>query len=387
MRLGLVIYGSLATVSGGYLYDRQLVEHLRRAGDDVEIIPLRWRNYAGRLTDNFSAGLTARLQGPRYDVLMQDELNHPSLFWLNRRLRRATPYPIITIVHHLRCSERRPAWENVLYRAVERAYLRTVDGFIFNSQTTHTAVEALIGPVAADTCQVSEDLTGVGGVKATRSRLRAIVAHPAGDHFRPLITREQIEARVRQSGPLQLLFIGNVIPRNGLHTLLDALASLPRADWHLHVVGSLNVDPAYGHAIRRRIAQLQLTAQVTLHGALADAGLRQRLERSHLLAVPSTYEGFGIVYLEGMGFGLPALATTAGAAGEIITSGENGYLAPPNDSAALAQTLRLMLDDREHLLSLSLAARRRYEQHPTWEASAARIRAFLVEARRSISSA
>ncbi|MEK7808672.1 MAG: glycosyltransferase family 1 protein, partial [Chloroflexota bacterium] len=37
MRIGLIIYNSLDTISGGYLYDRKLVEHLRKCGDEVEI--------------------------------------------------------------------------------------------------------------------------------------------------------------------------------------------------------------------------------------------------------------------------------------------------------------------------------------------------------------
>ena len=37
MRLGLLIYGSLESRSGGYLYDRQLVQELERAGDEVEV--------------------------------------------------------------------------------------------------------------------------------------------------------------------------------------------------------------------------------------------------------------------------------------------------------------------------------------------------------------
>ena len=49
MRIGLIIYGSLDTVSGGYLYDRKLVEFLRGEGDTVEIISLPWRHYAAHL--------------------------------------------------------------------------------------------------------------------------------------------------------------------------------------------------------------------------------------------------------------------------------------------------------------------------------------------------
>ena len=52
MRIGLVIYGALDTLSGGYLYDRKLVEYLRAQDDAVEIISLPWRNYAAHLTDN-----------------------------------------------------------------------------------------------------------------------------------------------------------------------------------------------------------------------------------------------------------------------------------------------------------------------------------------------
>ena len=53
MKIGFVIYGSLNTVSGGYLYDRKLVEYLHAQGDTVEIISLPWRNYGAHLMDNF----------------------------------------------------------------------------------------------------------------------------------------------------------------------------------------------------------------------------------------------------------------------------------------------------------------------------------------------
>ena len=79
MKIGLIIYGSIDTLSGGYMYDRMMVEYLRAQGDTVEIISLPWRNYAAHLTDNFSFKLL-----PNLDILIQDELNHPSLIGANR---------------------------------------------------------------------------------------------------------------------------------------------------------------------------------------------------------------------------------------------------------------------------------------------------------------
>ena len=99
---------------------------------------------------------------------------------------------------------------------------------------------------------------------------------------------------------------------------------------------------------------------------------------AHVLAVPSAYEGFGIVYLEGMGFGLPALATTAGAAAEIVTDGGNGYLVPPGDVVALAARIQSLLDDRALLARLSAAAVAGYAHRPTWAETTAAMRQFLV---------
>ncbi len=353
MRLGLIIYGSLATVSGGYLYDRKLVEHLRRAGDTVDILSLPWRNYARHLSDNFAPPLLGRLRSAHYDALLQDELNHPSLFWLNRQLRGR--YPLYSIVHHLRSCEARPAWQNVFYRAVERRYLRGVEGFIFNSETTRAAVVALVGH--------------------TR---RAVVAHPAGDHLASSLTEAEINLRARTPGPLRVLFIGNVIPRKGLPTLLRALAQLPRAAWRLTVVGSLTLDAPHARAVQKQISDLALTDNVTLRGALVEAPLMDELKQAHVLAVPSEYEGFGIVYLEALAFGLPAIASTAGAAREIITHGADGFLIAPGDAEGLAAHLRALAEDRALLATLGRAALARFKAHPTWAESAERIRHFLL---------
>lgn len=352
MNVGLIIYGSLETVSGGYLYDRQLVAYLRRQGDDVALITLPWSSYGRHLTHNLSKWLFSRLRQAPFDLLLQDELNHPSLFWLNRRLRPYISYPLISIVHHLRCSESRPAWQNWLYRWIEQRYLNSVDGFIFNSQTTASVVNRLA--------------SGPG-----------VVAFPAGDRFQPDLTAEEITRRALASGPLRLIFLGNLIPRKGLHRLLSALAQLPRDGWQLTVVGDTAVAPSYTRSIFKQIQRADLTANVSLAGSLADSDLADCLRQSHVLAMLSDYEGYGIVYLEGMGFGLPAIASTAGAAHEIITHEENGFLLNPGAPLAAANLVETLINDRAMLARLSLAARERYLRQPTWVESMAQIRQFL----------
>jgi glycosyltransferase involved in cell wall biosynthesis len=354
VHVGLLIYGSLETISGGFIYDRHLVRYLREQGDRVEVITLPWRPYGRSLPDNLNSGVKSRLQKAAFDVLLQDELVHPSCFWLNQRLRPGITYPIVAIVHHLRCRERRPTWHNRLYRLIEKRYLASMDGFVFVSRTTRKDVEDLVGPDRP-----------------------MVVAAPGRDGLPGAITPGEIMTRTAVPGPLQIIFVGNLIPRKELHTLLTALAQLSSDCWRLTVAGSLDMDTTYVQAIRRQIKEAGLVSRVTLLGALPTRELAARCASSHLLAVPSSYEGFGLVYLEGMHFGLPAIASTEGAAKEIITHGENGFLVEPGDAADLAQCLKTLMTDRQRLLEMSLAAQRRAAIHPTWNESAAQVRGFL----------
>lgn len=359
LSLGLIIYGSLDAVSGGYLYDRKLVEFLSRQGDRVQVISLPWRNYARRLGDNLSRELLRTLEEARFDLLLQDELNHPSLFYLNRRLGETSGYPIISIVHHLRCSESHPGWLMRIYRYVERRYLESVDGFVLNSRATRDSV-----------LEMGIDL----------GSHPSVIAIPGGGQLEPHIQEAEIGRRSRAPGPLRLVAVGNVIPRKGLHTLIEALGRLPAGTCTLTVIGNLDADKGYTRRIRAQIARTGLGKHIQLCGALEAGDLASRLRSQQVMVVPSSYEGYGIVYLEGMGFGLPAIGTTGGGAGEIITPDRDGYLIEPGDVDALTGRLAELAVDRQRLESMSLAARQRYLGQPSWEDSGKRIRDFLLAA-------
>jgi len=346
MRVGLALYGSLDERSGGFRYDRKLVEGLRRAGDSVEVVELPWRAYPRGLLDNASPTIRDRLRVD-VDVMVQDELAHPSLVLANRDL----PYPIVSVVHHLRASE--PRRLSPLYRAVERRYLATVDGVVCNSAATRDAVASL-------------------GVDPGST----VVAPPAGDRFDPAVDDAEIRARANER-PLRVAFVGNVEPRKGLDTLVEGVARADAAV-DLTVVGRA-VDESHVEDVRRLVRERGLGDRVRFSGRLSDAALADVLRGSHVLAVPSRYEGFGIVYLEGMSFGLPAIASRAGGATETVTDGETGALVDPDDPAAVARALDGFAADPDRLAEMGRAARRRYERHPDWAESTARVRRLLAE--------
>jgi glycosyltransferase involved in cell wall biosynthesis len=355
IRVGWVVDGPLEQLSGGYLYDRLVVEYLRRHDFDVTVVSLSSGSYGGRLTRGIRLDLEARLAACAADIVVQDELSHPALVRANRRLKASRPgLRRVGLVHHLRSSEPRAALANLFYRWVERLYLATLGAFIFNSRATRAAVQRLGLPPSP-----------------------SIIAVPGADRLAASCEPEGIRARAARPGPLRVLFLGNLIPRKGLLTLIEAVALVPGDAVELSVVGSPEVDAAYARRVRRRVEVLRLAQVTRFLGVLDGAALTQVMAEAHVLAVPSAYEGYGMAHLEGMGFGLPAIAGVNGGAAEFVRSAENGFLVDPADAAALAVHLASLHTDRARLARMGLAARETFLAAQTWEQTGAAIGNFL----------
>ena len=351
MRIGFLLSGSLDTITGGYIYDRKLVEFLQGSGHQVEILPITVPLNVSKLFKGLRS-----LETGIYDVLLEDELDHRALIQINRTLKTNGECPIVSIVHNLHSLEfgvrKQDGWD----MSLEREYLDTVDGFVFNSRTTRRAVENLAG-----------------------SGYRGVIAPPGGDRLPGGISEAGISERACKPGPLRILFLANLLPNKGLQVLLNAIAGLPEDKFVLTVIGNQSTDLIYANKIASQIRRLGLEDKVNFSGTRDDAALAAGLLENHVMAVPSFYEGFGIAYLEGMAFGLPAIATTSGAAGEIIRDGENGFLIEPGDSASLAQRLQELDENRELLSQMGINALRRFKEQPTWADSGKDVLEYLSE--------
>ncbi len=355
MRLCLMIYGSLDTLTGGFLYDKYLVKHLRHKGHTVDIVSLPWRHYGRQLLDNFIPGNKARLFRKSYDLILQDELIHPSIFWLNQRHQKSSGVPIISIVHQVLSSQPRQNGVNHLFRTVEKKYLTTVDAFIFNSETTRRHVHHLIN-----------------------RQPPSIVANPGSDRLGHLQTPESLATRARRTGPLALVFVGNITPVKGLMPMLESLKQLPPDAWRLTVVGSLQMDRRHVRSVQRMMAATDIDRQVRLTGPQDGRHLINILVDSQLFVMPFSNEGFGIACLEAMAYGLPVLGSANGAVKEYIRNGFNGFLIPAGGTEMCARVISDLHRDRNHLLRLSEAARQTALARPGWNDTVDAIHYFLT---------
>jgi phosphatidylinositol alpha-1,6-mannosyltransferase len=84
---------------------------------------------------------------------------------------------------------------------------------------------------------------------------------------------------------------------------------------------------------------------VSFLGRVDDAGVAAAYARANVFALPSSKEGFGIVYLEAWQHGLPVLCASQGAAMEIVLDGADGYVVDPADVDGIVERLLRWLTD------------------------------------------
>jgi len=152
---------------------------------------------------------------------------------------------------------------------------------------------------------------------------------------------------IRPASPLTEKIVisgGRLVEQKGFDLLIEAYAQVARTrpDWQLHIYGSGSLRPA----LRRLIDQLGLAEQIKLKGHTDD--FDSVLATASVYALSSRYEGFGMVLIEAMSRGLPLVSFDCPRGpGEIVNSGTNGLLVPPEDTDALGKALLKVIEDDE----------------------------------------
>ncbi len=163
--------------------------------------------------------------------------------------------------------------------------------------------------------------------------------------------------------------VANVIPRKGQDVLVEALPRVREnvGDVRLALIGRLD-DAAFCARLERRAAELGVLDSVGLLGFRPDP--LPFVARGDAFALASRNEGLGLVLIEAMACGVPAVATDCPSGPAwLLEEGRAGRLVPMDDPAAMADALRgVLTDDRERA---ELAARGRERARAFAPASAA----------------
>lgn len=343
-----VIPGDWLTPTGGYRYDRRIVEALRDAAWQVDLCPLQegfpWPDdaalvHAQAQFDALPDGALVVADGLAFGAL--PELAH----------RHAARLCWVALVHHpLHLETGLDDASRATLLAREWHALQAARRVVVTSETTARDLMAMRA-VPAERISVVEP--GTDGMP---------LAHGSGG------TGE----------PLRLLCVATLTPRKGHAVLLQALSGLRALDWTLHCVGSAQRDPATADRLRRASTELGLAGRVHWHGELDDAALAGHYAAADLFVLPSLHEGYGMVVAEALAHGLPVLCTNGGALAQTLPAGA-GLHVPPGDAAALRDALAGLIGRSDERARCAEGARAARVRLPTWAQAAARFATVLRE--------
>ena len=125
-----------------------------------------------------------------------------------------------------------------------------------------------------------------------------------------------------------------------------------------------------------------VTDIVDLAGFVPDDDLRRILQRAGCVIIPSLYEPFGIVALEGMAAGAPTIVARTGGLAEIVDGTDAGLLFEPGNHHDLADRIEQVLADPAGAAAMTARAATLIEDHYTWAAIAAATVTVYETARR-----
>src|SRR2546426_4330996 len=187
----------------------------------------------------------------------------------------------------------------------------------------------------------------------------------------------------RDSGEPLILSVARLVEKKGLADLITAAAMLRDRgrSFRLEIVG----DGPLRHTLEAQVEQLGLGDRVALPGAQSHDLVRRAYQRAAVFALPCVIasngdrDGIPNVLLEAMASGVPVVSTPVSGIPELVESGVDGLLVPPNNPARLAGAIDRLLASREFRESLARAARAKIGSSFSLDASAERLLAVFAE--------
>lgn len=177
----------------------------------------------------------------------------------------------------------------------------------------------------------------------------------------PMASGWRRPVRPAGQGPVRMVTLARLYVTKGLVYLLDAIVEVRRT--HPDTAFTVYGDGPLRDELLAEAAARGLDGHEIFQHAFTDrASLTRILGENDVFVMSSILEGQPLALIEAMAHGCPIVTTTVGGIPELIQDRVNGLLCPPGDAAALAEAIRVMIDDPALRDRLGRAARASYEK-------------------------
>ena len=175
-------------------------------------------------------------------------------------------------------------------------------------------------------------------------------------------TKEDKHSNLHQLQRPVFLFVGGIIPRKGLHLLLEACVVLQKQGYRnytLLVVG----DGAQRQELEAFSQTHELADCVKWAGRVNYGNLGAYFNSADVFVLPTLEDTWGVVVLEAMALGKPVLCSKWAGAAEMVIEGENGYLFEPQQPEELAKVMRRFIEQPNLSKSMGDKSQQLMAQH------------------------
>lgn len=194
--------------------------------------------------------------------------------------------------------------------------------------------------------------------------------------------------RTELSAVPQLLGVGRLVEKKGFDQLIDAVHALREAGREVRadIVG----DGPLHEELAQQIRELDLEEHVHLLGPRTQEEVRALLSHADLFVAPfviaddGNADGLPTVLLEAMASGIPCVAASVTAIGEVVIDGRTGWLVPTGETGALTEAIAQALDPATDRLARTDAARELVAANYDSRSQALRLRELADPALRSL---
>ncbi len=145
-----------------------------------------------------------------------------------------------------------------------------------------------------------------------------------------------------------IVFAGRFVPQKNLGQFIKTLVEVRDLNWQACLIG----DGEDKEMLYSAVKSAGLEDRVSFPGWKKPEEVIEIFRKSDILFMPSLNEGLPVTGIQGMASGLALLLSNAGGNPEIISSGKNGYIHDPQDTAGFAADLRMLLTDGQKLLQM-----------------------------------
>jgi len=341
----IIVSGDIATLTGGYIYDRHIAEGLAELGWQTKVHSLD-ASFPVPKRDAVKDAIVLFDSIPDQHKVVIDGLALGGLAGILPS--HAERLDLVALVHHP------VAFELGLYAA--------------RAKSLHQSEKEALASCKRVICTSAWTARALADYDVERDNIR--IVEPG--------TAPAPVAKGAGGGPLNLLCVATVTPRKGHAVLIDALERLRNKPWHLHCVGSLNRDRDCVYALRNQIESSQLQGRVTLHGEVSNEERDRLYAETDIFVLASNLEGYGMALAEALARGIPIVTTSAGAIPETIPR-DVGVFVPPGDCAALARALDELITNSKTRASVAERSLKARDKLPTWDETCANFAHVLEE--------